>query len=347
MLLLSIFVAALASAAAARDGADDLSAADRRQAFLAVIARPKVPLSPITRRLPTVGDTRWEHVSIVVEAGERATAIVAANAAGDRPRPAVVVLHGTGSNKDSQRALLTRLAGLGFVAVAMDGRHHGERNRTPHKDRDAYVAAILAAHRVGTRKSLPFLYDTAWDVMRLLDYLGTRPDVDAARIGLTGFSKGGMEAVLIAAADPRVAAVAPLIGVQSFRFALDHDVWHSRVSTFQAAVDGAAKDAGLAVDAAFVRRFYDRVVPGVYSRFDGPAMLPLIAPRPLMIVNGDRDDRTPRAGLDLCIKAATDAFDRAHAASRLSVLIQDDTGHEVKPAAIDAVLAFFRSWLHK
>ena len=49
---------------------------------------------------------------------------------------------------------------------------------------------------------------------RLLDYLETRADVDAARIGVTGVSLGGMHAWLLAAVDERVAAAAPMIGVQ-------------------------------------------------------------------------------------------------------------------------------------
>ena len=59
--------------------------------------------------------------------------------------------------------------------------------------------------------------------MRLLDYLMTRPDVDAARIGVIGFSKGGMESYLAAAIDERITVAVPCIGVQSFRYALDHD----------------------------------------------------------------------------------------------------------------------------
>ena len=48
----------------------------------------------------------------------------------------------------------------------------------------------------------------------MLTYLAARPDVDAARLGCTGVSLGGMHAWLLAALDPRVACAAPLIGVQ-------------------------------------------------------------------------------------------------------------------------------------
>ena len=48
----------------------------------------------------------------------------------------------------------------------------------------------------------------------MLTYLAARPDVDAARLGCTGVSLGGMHAWLLAALDPRVACAAPFIGVQ-------------------------------------------------------------------------------------------------------------------------------------
>ena len=60
----------------------------------------------------------------------------------------------------------------------------------------------------------PFLLDNVWDIIMLLDYLDARPDVDSARIGMTGLSLGGMHTWLAAALDDRVAVAAPMIGVQ-------------------------------------------------------------------------------------------------------------------------------------
>ena len=61
----------------------------------------------------------------------------------------------------------------------------------------------------------PFLLDNLWDLRILIDYLASRPDVDAARIGCTGVSLGGMHTWLLAALDARIACAAPLIGVQA------------------------------------------------------------------------------------------------------------------------------------
>ena len=45
--------------------------------------------------------------------------------------------------------------------------------------------------------------------MRALDYLLTRPEVDRARISITGTSGGGFQAAIIAALDQRIQTAAP------------------------------------------------------------------------------------------------------------------------------------------
>lgn len=258
--------------------------------------------------------------------------------------PVVIVLHGTGGTKEGQLSLLAELAARGFLAVAIDGRHHGERTAARRGSAD-YVAAMAARYRTGTG-GFPFLYDTVWDVMRLLDYLETRSDVDARRIGAIGFSKGGMELYLAAAVDPRIRAAVPCIGVQSFRWALEHDSWQSRAGTFRLAVEEAARAQGASrVDAAVLRNFYDRVAPGVYTDFDGPKMLPLIAPRPLLVINGDSDARTPLPGLMECVNAAKAAYVKSGAAEAFEFVLQTATGHRVNPDALSNAVRWLERWL--
>lgn len=314
-----------------------------RAAFLKLIDRPRVPLASEVKELPPVGDLSQEHFTFAAEVNQRVPGIVLKSAKFSGRRPVVIILHGTGGNKEGMQALLTPYAERGFVAVAIDGRYHGERTRTGRGSAE-YSEALLRTYRTG--KEHPFLYDTVWDLMRLLDYLETRKDVDAKRIGVMGISKGGMETYLAAAVDSRIAVAVPCIGVQSFRWALDNDTWKYRVETFQSAINGAAKDDGVAeVNADFVRRFYDRVVPGIYSQFDGPAMLPLIAPRPLLVINGDSDARTPVKGIQECAAAATSAYGQAKAADKFVLHLQEKTGHAVTPSARQLAIDWFVKWL--
>ena len=334
----------LAIAAQTTAPAPATSASGTRQAFLKTIARARVPLDASARPRQEPGDAIVEEIAFAAEAGERVPALLFKPRGPERRRPVVIVLHGTGGSKEGMTGRLRELAARGFVAVAIDGRHHGARVGPNSDGMPAYQSAMLRAYRTG--KEQPFLFDTVWDVMRLIDYLETRQDVDARRIGLTGISKGGMETYLAAAADPRIAVAVPLIGVQSFTWALEHGAWDSRAWTLREAVVAAAAEAKSGVDAAFMRKFYDRVAPGVRSDFDGPAMLPLIAPRPLLVINGDSDPRTPVAGVRQCIAAAAREYKAHGVPERLVLQLQPDTGHQVTAEADRTMLAWFERWLN-
>ena len=322
------------------------AATDSRTAFLKLIDRPRVALAAEQSTSPEKNGLVEIAFSFAAEAGQRVPGIlVTATSTGAVRRPVVIVLHGTGGNKESQRAFLGELARDGFVAVAIDGRYHGARAKGGKEAKSTeYSEAILRTFRTG--KEHPFFFDTAWDVMRLIDYLETRDDVDPRRIGVIGFSKGGIETYLAAAVDPRIAVAVPCIGVQSFRWAMEHDSWQSRIGTVQAAFDAAAKDLGVAQPGAdFLHVFYDRVAPGIYGEFDGPAMLPLIAPRPLLSINGEIDPRTPMPGLQQCAEAARTAYHAAGADDKFVLHIQPNTAHKVLPESLVLARQWFTRWL--
>jgi len=338
LLLASCALALAAGRAGAAPGPDAV-----RADFLRLIDRPQVALAP--QASPPAADGALVRIdfSYATEAGQRVPGILLEPAGPARPRAAVIVLHGTGGRKEGMLPFLRQAAAAGFVAVAIDGRYHGER-AAGAKGSAAYVAAILRTYRGGGEH--PFFFDSVWDVMRLIDWLQTRPEVDPRRIGLTGFSKGGIETYLTAAVDPRVAAAVPCIAVESFRYSEEHDQWHSRISTVQAAFDAAAKDEGVArPDGAFVHRFYDRVAPGIDGEFDGPSMAPLIAPRPLLAVNGDSDPRASGPGLMEAVDAVRAAYAQEGAADRFELFLEPHTGHKVTDEGYARDLAWLVRWL--
>lgn len=315
-----------------------------RTDFLSVIDRPRVPAAPSEPRVPPENGYRQERLSIATERTERVPLLLVSRPGETGRRPVVIALHGTGGAKESMLPWMTALADRGFLAVGMDARHHGERAKPIPGLDDPYESAMLRAFRTG--QGQPYLYDTVWDVLRLVDYLVTRPDVDPTRIGIVGNSKGGTEAYLVAAADPRIAVAVPLIGVQSFGWSLRHPAaWEARTWTFHGAVEAAAATTGESVGPGFMKTFYDRITPGLVDRFDGPAMLPLIAPRALLAVNGDSDPRSPMGGVREAVKAARTAYAAAGAADRFEFLLEEDAAHEVTPQARAAVLDWFTRWL--
>lgn len=107
-----------------------------------------------------------------------------------------------------------------------------------------------------------------WNAIRALDYLVSRPEVDAASIGATGISGGGIGTCWIAATDPRVKAAAPVSGMADL--------------TFYAGEDGISRHC----DCFFL---YNR------ARWNWTTISALVCPRPLLFVNSDNDIYFPMA----------------------------------------------------
>jgi dienelactone hydrolase len=311
---------------------------ETRAAFLKLIERPRVGLSA-RQSQSQAGDLVQISFSYLTEAGLRVPGILL-KSSGEARRPAVIIAHGTGGKKEDELPVMKQLVAAGLIAVAIDARFHGERGAPAD-----YNAAIARAFQYPGVQH-PLYWDTVWDLMRLVDYLQGRPDVDPQRIGLMGISKGGIETYFTAAADPRIACAVPCIGVQSFRWALEHDQWRGRVGTVRKGFDAAAKSAGVEKpDAEFVRRFYQNVVPGIDGEFDGPVMLTLIAPRPLLIINGDKDDKTPLEGVTLAADAARAAYRRAGVEDHFGQIVEKDTGHSVTKESREEAVGWFGKWL--
>ena len=81
-------------------------------------------------------------------------------------------------------------------------------------DRTTIYPDDVHAAPSGLRASFPqadfgALAAWAWGAMRVVDTLLTRPEIDPARVVLTGHSRGGKAALLAGAIDPRVALVNP------------------------------------------------------------------------------------------------------------------------------------------
>ena len=337
---LLVATGAIAPAAPPPASRPDATRAD----FLRLIDRPRVPLDPVERAVPDPDPTvAQSYVTFTSEPGQPVPVLTMKPAHVAGRLPVVIVLHGTGGQKEDNRRMMQQLVAAGFLAVAPDGRYHGERCPAGHGTA-AYYAAIATAYRTG--HGHPWLYDTVFDVTRLIDYLQTRPDVDPTRIGLMGFSKGGMETYLTAAVDPRVAAAVPCIAVQDFRWELDHDRWHHRIGTVQGAFDAAAKEGGADPNSpAFVQQFYDRVVPGIDGEFDCPAMLSLIAPRPLLAVSGENDPINPLPSAEVAAAAATAAYAAAGAPDRFHFVVEPKVGHAVTDNYRRQITAWFKQQL--
>ncbi|MFO0951974.1 MAG: alpha/beta hydrolase, partial [Isosphaeraceae bacterium] len=142
------------------------------------------------------------------------------------------------------------------------------------------------------------------------------------------------------------AVAVPAIGVQSFRWSLEHGAWQGRANTIKAAHEQAARDLGHAnVDAEVCRALWSKVIPGILDEFDCPSMLRLFAGRPLLILNGEKDQNCPIDGAKIAFASAERAFRDAGAGDRLRIDVAEGVGHAVTPEQRKLALEWFRRWL--
>lgn len=314
-------------------------AADPAAEFRKLVRPEKADLAPQVQVLERTPDLVREKVIFTSEPGQRVAMLVLRPADPQpRRRPAVLVLHGTRGRKEGMEGWLKELAARGFVACATDARWHGELAKGDYEE------AIIRAYRTG--EGHPWLYETVTDTIRTLDYLQTLADVDPERLGMIGISMGGMNTWLTAAADPRVKVAVPCIGVTSFGYQLESGKFGPRCATLPRFHQAVAEDLGeTEVTQRVARQAWDRVLPGITGRFDCPAMLAAIAPRPLLILNGEEDDRCPMEGVRLCYEAAEAAYRKHNALDRLKMIVAPKTGHKVTDEQRLAALEWFERWL--
>ncbi|GMP94834.1 hypothetical protein CsSME_00044127 [Camellia sinensis var. sinensis] len=214
------------------------------------------------------------------------------------------------------------------------------------KEENVYLIteALVSSWKQGD--TMPFIFDTVWDLIKLADYLIQREDIDPSKIGITGESLGGMHAWFAAAVDTRYAVAVPIIGVQGFRWAIDHDKWHSRVNSIKAVFEEARIHLGKsAIDKEVVEQVWIRIAPGLASKFDSPYSIPIIAPRPLLILNGEKDPRCPIEGLEIPKSRARKAYEDAHCPDNFKVIAQPGIGHKMTPLMVKEASDWFDTFL--
>jgi dienelactone hydrolase len=124
----------------------------------------------------------------------RGTLLLPDGASAQDPVPAVVLLHGSGGiSPGREREAARTLAEAGYAAFVID--YYAPRGIGPESD---YMAKVLAVTE----------FDAVADAYGALRVLSTHPAIDGDRVGLMGFSYGGM-AVRIAMDERARRALAP------------------------------------------------------------------------------------------------------------------------------------------
>jgi hypothetical protein len=217
-----------------------------------------------------------------------------------------------------------------------DGRSFGNKTGYQHHPawfaRNGYVCLVIDTIQLGeipgihhgtfregmwwwnSRGYTPAGVET-WNAIRALDFLEVRPEVDRDHIGVTGRSGGGAYTWFVTAVDDRVKVAVPVAGITD----LENHV-----------VDGAIEGH---CDCMFFINTY---------RWDFPQLAALVAPRPLLLANTDKDKIFPLDGVIRVHEKVKRIYDLYGAADKLGLCITEGPHEDTQPLQVHAFQWFNR-----
>ncbi|MCB0669434.1 MAG: acetylxylan esterase [Saprospiraceae bacterium] len=201
----------------------------------------------------------------------------------------------------------------GHATVIKDGYNYGAKANYQHHPawyaRNGYLCLILDTVQLAEIEGIHhglYRYNRwwwmsrgytpagieAWNAIRAVDYLISRPDVDPERIGMTGRSGGGATSWWAGALDERIKVIAPISGITDLRNHI---------------IDGC-------VEGHCDCMYY----PNTFE-WDFPALGILFAPRPLLIANADKDAIFPLDGVYRTYQKMKHIYDRLDASEMIAL----------------------------
>jgi dienelactone hydrolase len=229
------------------------------------------------------------------------------------------------------------LAGHGYVVLVIDMFYFGDRRLILDEDLErgindhAKVESHETIEQINDRngKAEHIIYKNmidagftwagvlAWDDIRSLDYLETRPEVDPKRLACTGLSVGGFRTNFLAGLDPRIKAACVASWMTSFRYLLPR-------------YESYTVPAGWP--------------PGLLDDLDYPDVGSLAMPNPMMVVHGSQDRLFPPEGVQAAFRSLAQCYQTIGKPERFKTLVFDGP-HKFPLEAQQAMLAWFDRWV--
>jgi dienelactone hydrolase len=272
---------------------------------------------------------RLEKVTFEAEPGDPIPAyvLIPDGVTASNPAPAVAVWHqhngAWGLGKVEPAGLAgspmhhtgVALAKLGYVTICPDSLTFGERQDPTKKlvggnyERFEFLRYLVAGKCLAWKDIL--------DMRRTLDYLVTRPEVEASSIGCYGHSMGSTHAYMVGPWDERLKCV----------------VCNCCLPTYKA------------IHREHMLHCFPNYVPGIFQHGDTPDIVALIAPRALHMNFGETDGGSPIDEVRNGLKIIGNAYSAIHADDKFSYFIEPGVGHVLSEEMWKRTVAVFNKHL--
>ncbi len=241
----------------------------------------------------------------------------------DHPAPAVLVCHQHNGQWHLGKSEPAGLAGdpahhtgvalvrEGYVVLCPDALCFEERQNEylagGDFERFEFLRYVVAGKSMAWKNIL--------DLRRAADYLCSRPEVRADRLGCYGHSMGATHTWLLGPWEPRLKCL----------------------------VANCCLPTYAAIERAHLLHCFPNFIPGWSHYGDTPDIAGLIAPRPLHMNFGERDEGSPIEEVQTGIQTIAQAYVRAGAPEHFSHYIESGAGHVLS----DEMWRRTREWFHK
>lgn len=212
---------------------------------------------------------------------------------------------------EGERDVALQAVREGYVAIAPDMRGFAGLRRRQEIEKDATSSCrTLQMHALLFGRTL--IGERVWDMMRLIDYAATRPEVDVSRVVITGNSGGGTVSLFAAACDERIGVAVPSSYFCTFEHSIG-SIYHCECN----------------------------YVPGLLAVAEMADVAGLIAPRPFLAVAGRTDPIFPYDAMQAAFSRLQRIYEAAGAPERCR-LYTGEGGHRYYKAG---VWPFVRQWV--
>ena len=208
------------------------------------------------------------------------------------------------------------LAQNGYVVFSADAPMWGERGQKEGPRRDKYDMIAGNMMMYGIDLSAYMTYD---DIAGT-EYLAQMPEVDAHRIGCTGWSMGAYRAWMLAALSDRIKVGTAIC-------------WMVTADEQMSFKYSRTENGGFA-----------NCLPGLRRWLDYPHIASMACPKPMLFINGSQDKLFPVAGVEKAFTTMHDTWKSQNADDKLQTEIWD-MPHSCNKKAQQRVLDFFRKHL--